>query len=484
VTQARHEADLGHNLNRQGRFEEALERFRRAIQLQPRSAELHYYFAAAAWNCGQTNLAEKHFLESLDLGPGRVCVHQALTLWYLQQDRSRDALKHAQAAVTLDPGNEETNVAMAEVLIGCGRYVEARAILKPFVEKGRPKPFLARAAGKLAMKDGREHEALALLQKSLRSGTLSLREKSQLHSTASNLFEKIRQYDDAFLHAKQAKESLRPPYDPQITSLNASKCIQYFDRAHLNALPRASHGNSRPVFIIGMPRSGTSLVEQILASHPAVHGAGELSRLSEIIQPSAVAGWSEGKFYPFFLDNLSVRRANQMADEYLKTINAINTSATYVTDKMPQNFVHLGTVQLLFPQCKVIHCLRDPRDTCLSCYMTTFLSGQEFSHDLSHLAQYYRDYERLMAHWKATLDLPILDVSYEDLVTDQQGQSRRMLEFLGLPWHDSCLNFHQTNRPVATASRDQVRSPIYNSSIGRWKHYEKHIPELLSLIPQ
>ena len=481
ATQARQESDLGESLYKQGRHQEAMARFTRAIQIQPDEAKYHYHYACAAWNTGETTLVEKHFLLAIDLHPGEVCVHHAMALWYLQQDQGNKALKHAQAAVTLDPESDDVAILMGEVLGALGRYDEAYAKLKPLIDRKRYGSFLARTVGKLALKAGREAKAMEVIESTLRFPTLQPYEKSQLHAALSPLLEKLGRYDEAFAHAKTAKLITRPPYDPRVSTLNASKCIQFFTREHFQALPRASHGNTRPVFIVGMPRSGTSLVEQILASHPAVFGAGELSRLSEIIQPGAVEAWADGRPYPHYLDNLSVPAANQMANEYLKTINAMNNSATLVTDKMPQNFIHLGVAQILFPQCKVIHCMRDPRDTGLSCFMTSFLAGQEFANDLSHIAQYYRDYERLMAHWKTVLDLPMLDVRYEDVVADQEGQSRRMLEFLGLPWDANCMKFHQTHRAVPTASREQVRKPIYNSSIGRWKRYEKHIPELLSL---
>ena len=221
----------------------------------------------------------------------------------------------------------------------------------------------------------------------------------------------------------------------------------------MTSLPRATHGNQRPVLIVGMPRSGTTLVEQILACHPEIFGAGELSRLSEVVCESSGAEWSNGTAFPDCYDFLSMSRANELAGKYLEKINSLNTTATYVTDKMPDNFLYLGSAQLLLPQCRVIHCVRDPRDTCLSCYMTDFGSQNAYSFDLNHVAGYYRDYARLMEHWKLVLDLPILDVRYEDLIADQTGQTRRMLEFLELPWDDRCLKFHESKRFPATASR-------------------------------
>jgi hypothetical protein len=178
---------------------------------------------------------------------------------------------------------------------------------------------------------------------------------------------------------------------------------------------------------------------------------------------------------------MTAQDANELAAEYLRVIDTVDDQATYVTDKTPMNVVMLGLVASLLPDIRVMHCIRDPRDTCLSCYLTDFATGNEFTRNLSDLACVYRDYQRQMAHWKRVLPLPILDVHYEDLIADQEGQTRRMLGFLNLPWDERCLRFHENRRLVGTASLDQVRKPIYATSVGRWKQYEKHLGELMGL---
>jgi hypothetical protein len=160
----------------------------------------------------------------------------------------------------------------------------------------------------------------------------------------------------------------------------------------------------------------------------------------------------------------------------------MDPDAAYVTDKMPHNFMYLGLVALLFPDCHVIHCTRDPLDMCLSCYTTHFAAGHEFSHDLRHLGLFYRDYERLMAHWEMVVNFPMVEMRYEAVVADLEGQARRLLGFLDLPWDERCLGFHRTHRAVATASTAQVRRPIYASSVGRWRKYEKHLGELIEAL--
>ena len=328
----------------------------------------------------------------------------------------------------------------------------------------------------------RKPKALSLVLRLLDSPEVAPAEKPPLHFTAAKLLDEAGRYEEAFGHAHAANEATRRPYDPRTFRRQVDQRIAYHRPSTLHSLPRATHGSRRPVFIVGMPRSGTSLVEQILASHPAVFGAGELATLSRIANNAARGAWTEGESYPGYLDSISVRQCNRMAEQYLATVSGLNGSATYVTDKMPHNFLYVGLILLLFPDCHIIHCTRDPLDTCLSCYMTYFANGHEYSHDLGHLGEFYADYQRLMTHWTQGVNVPLIEVRYEDVVDDLEGQARRLLELLDLPWDERCLRFYETSRPVPTASNEQVRTQIYRSSVGRWRHYEKHLGPLIEAI--
>lgn len=214
-----------------------------------------------------------------------------------------------------------------------------------------------------------------------------------------------------------------------------------------------------PVLIFGMPRSGTSLVEQILSSHPDVHGAGELDTLGRIVA-AMPATMGDHAGYPEVAGMLDAATACKLGEEYVSRLRTHDAKAGRVTDKMPENFLSLGFVALLPPNARLIHCRRQPMDSCLSCYCQHFTSIMPFSRDLTDLGRYYRDYERLMAHWHDVLPLPILDVQYEEVSEDQEGMSRKIVAFCGLEWDDVCLDFYKTKRPVKTASRMQVRRPI------------------------
>jgi hypothetical protein len=235
------------------------------------------------------------------------------------------------------------------------------------------------------------------------------------------------------------------------------------------------------VFIVGMPRSGTTLVEQILASHPAVFGAGELDDIRQISAalPSLLGSANP---YPECLAQAGQSSLTKIADRYLVHLRGLSSDARRITDKMPTNFLHLGLIELLFPQARVIHVIRHPLDTCVSCYFEEFTTTNSYAYDLEQMGIYYKQYERIMRHWKDVLKIRMLDVRYEELVDNQENICRQMIEFCDLEWDDRVLRFYETKRDVATPSFDQVRQPLYRKSIGRWKNYERHLGPLMRVL--
>ena len=236
-----------------------------------------------------------------------------------------------------------------------------------------------------------------------------------------------------------------------------------------------------PIFIVGMPRSGSTLVEQILASHPQVHAAGELKNLDRVVQRRVRRG-TAGRFLfrraSAALDADGLRRLGQA---YLASLPPLADGKTRITDKAPSNFFHVGLIRLILPNARIIHTMRDPVDTCVSCFSRLFTHGQAFSYDLAELGRYYRWYHELMDHWRSVLPAgAMLDVSYEDVVDNLEEQARRLIDYCGLPWDDRCLSFHETSRPIATASNVQVRQPLYRSSLARWRRYEAYLEPLLA----
>jgi len=228
---------------------------------------------------------------------------------------------------------------------------------------------------------------------------------------------------------------------------------------------------------VGMPRSGTTLVEQIIASHPRAFGAGELGDIGQIAQAMPrLLGL--GGSYPGCLREASVAGMDAIAEKHLGRLGEMAPGALRVADKMPGNFQHLGLINLLFPGARVIHCTRHPMDTCFSIYATRLSPQHPYANDLEDIAFYYGQYRRIMAHWRTVVDLPMLEVRYEDLVANQEARTRELIAFLGLEWDEACLRFHETKRVVTTASVDQVKRAMYDTSIGRWKRYERHLGPL------
>ena len=418
-------------------------------------------------------MIERHALEALRLNPNRVPAHCALAAWHYRHGRLEPATASIEAAAALAPGDRSIAVSRASILLASGKVREAWEAMQPFADAEVPDRWIAGLSARAASAVKQEQRALEMVEQALRAPGLSSQAdgKPMLHFAASTLLDKLGRYDEAFEQARLGNDTIRTAvrrHDPEGHSEWVTNKVRYFTRRRLKSLPRATHDNRRPVFIVGMPRSGTSLVEQILSCHPQVHGAGELNALRLIAKGSSEADWSEGAAYPEALDGLSLSGANRLAEQYLAAACAGSGDATYVTDKQPLNFLLLDLVELLFPHCHVIHCVRNPIDTCLSCFMTNFEQSNPFKFDLAHLGAYYRDYRRLMEHWKKVLTVPMLEVRYEDVVLDTEGQARRMLEFLNLPWDEQCLELprerpprpHRQPRPGAAADLHLVDQPL------------------------
>jgi hypothetical protein len=308
---------------------------------------------------------------------------------------------------------------------------------------------------------------------------LPARREARLRFALGKYFDDVKDFEQAFTHYRRANELIRqqsPPYARREVTLYTDLVTQVYDQEWLASARRHVPGSERAVFIVGMWRSGTTLAEQILASHPDVFGAGELPYWrSAAVQYETSSPEQEGG------DDAGLA---VLCADYLAQIGALSAGARRVIDKMSANFLHLGVIHAALPDARIIHMQRDPIDTCLSIYFQSFLQSQSYATDLDDLAHYYTQYQRVMEHWRRTLpEGALLEVPYEGLVADPEAWSRRMLEFVGLPWNPRCLDFHLTDRVVTTLSKWQVRQPIHRASVERWRNYERFIGPLLKLRP-
>ena len=447
--------NLGNLLHVQGEFAEAAASYREALRIQPESALTHFKLGATLVADHQPAAALACFREALRLQPTLAAAHANVGHLLLQDGQQEQAVEYFRAALQHDPAC--ANALAAVAIFGLFHLSEA--------EVARMRTLLA-------------------------SPRLDPEDAVQLHFGLGHVHDRQGACEAAFAHFRQANALRHRLFARAGKTFDAEKHRAWFgriistcDAVYFARVQGWGRQSDRPVFIVGMPRSGTSLVEQILASHPGVFGAGELMEMSKLAREMR-SRLGVAEHYPDSLRLLHPGLAGELADQYLEYLARLDARAARVTDKLPNNYELMGLIAALFPRARVIHCRREPMDVCFSCYAHDFM---DWSSDLETLARYYREYERLMAHWRALLPLPLLEVNYEEMVNDFDAVSRRLVSFCGLPWDDRCLAYHQTARVVRTVSLLQVRQPIYKSSVGRWRRYEAYLQplaEALTRFPQ
>jgi hypothetical protein len=321
---------------------------------------------------------------------------------------------------------------------------------------------------------------IELLEDYSRIDELAPNQIEYLHFALGKCYDDINEHSTAFKHYQQGCQLKRGRinYNADDQTRFFDNLINIFDKSMFKSLRQFANTSDFPIFVLGMPRSGTTLTEQIIASHPNVFGAGELHHFIEYSNIS-VNTPSGSVFYPDNLKLLSDEQLSKIGTQYVERLRKYSADAEHVTDKMPGNFANLGLIHALLPNAKIIHIERNAFDNCLSCYTRLFQHGQNFTYDLTELGRYYADYRRLMQHWRKVLPKDaFLDVSYEELVADTETQARRIIDYCGLEWDANCLEFHKMERQVRTASVTQVRQPIYKTSLERWRFFEKELAPL------
>lgn len=394
--------------------------------------------------------------------------------------QSQRAISDFDAVLEQQPTSAEAHYGRARALVDAGNAGEAKRWFHRTVALS---PGHAGALRELAgLKDLSPGDAeFQSLINGLDDETAPARRRSVLHMAAGAACHGVKAYGDAFEHYRNGNLLKDVTFDIHGYAGFIDCLIDGFGPAHFEHTEDWGHSSDTPVFILGMPRSGTSLVEQILASHSRTHGAGEREEMLQLADrlPELI---NDSRAYPECLDGLTRDTADKLATDYLAVLKRCDPHAARITDKMPGNFHHVGLIATLFPNAPIIHCQRDPRDICLSIFFGDFVGSHPYSYDLTNLGRYYRQYERLMDHWHKVLPGRILDVRYEELVEDQETLSRRMISHCGLDWEARCLDFHKTDRNVRTRSNLQVRQPIYRSSVERWRTYEAHLEPLFAAL--
>ncbi len=437
---------LAQVLERNGQFEDARACLERAAAAEPDHLDARLKLAMACKNLGHVEAARQQYDRALAIDAGAASVHVGIGQLMEDLGDPEAAAAAYRTAIELDATRHQ---AMAN-LLGLSRHVDVSREMETATETLR------------------------------RAGD---REKALIGYGLGKAHEQQKNYDlafEAYAAANAARRAEAGAFDRDVFDRRIDKMLTIFSRDFFDARNTWGIDSARPVFIVGLPRSGTTLTEQVIGSHPECFGAGELFALTDLATATPDRLGNKDTHWPFAAPDLTGKHVRALAADYLvQSSTRAPASVLRVVDKQPLNFWHLGLVAIALPNAKIIHCTRDIRDCGLSIYSQNFNPQQAWSTDLGDIAHYWRGYRRLMAHWASVTGLQIMDVAYEETVSDLEGQARRLLEFLELEWDPGVLNFHENERAVQTPSRWQVRRPLYQSSKARWRRFEAHLGPLL-----
>jgi len=502
---------LGFVLFQLHRHTEAVEHYRAAIRGVPHSAPLHYNLGLALLALSELDPAIAAFSRAVELDPGLDAAHAQLANARLRAGQGADTLRSLIERTRARPDDLVAHRQLALALLSEGYLDEARRLLTLLMKQApddtilgglaecaersgdlptalellaervqapEPPPALLAVYGRVCQRLGETDKAIARLRAALPHIPPGYG-RSQALFILGDCLDATEDHAAAFDAYHEANELRRGSYDLEDYLARVDELRRLHTAERIAARPHRGDPSERPVLIVGMPRSGSSLTEQIIAAHPQAAGAGELGEIPSLV------GWlrkplTDAITIDDVLRSLSPQQVARLSGWYLDQLNRrAGAEALRITDKQLFNYLHLGEIATVLPGARIIHCLRDPVDTCWSTYTRSFNSGQSYATDLARLGRMYRGYHAAMEHWRAHLPLPLLDVRYEDTVADPEAAARRIIAFCGLPWHDDCLRFHHSGRAVKTASYAQVTRPIYRSSVDRSRPYRRLLGPLL-----
>ena len=501
------------SLQQAGDVKKAEDIYRSILKKDPDHVEAARLLAGIASLNKRFGEAEVFLLRATSVAPNYARAWVDLVDAQREQEKYDEALKSAEQLLALDPDKPESYMVYAGVLGVAGRHQDAIAAYRKTLELAPERAAAMCGMAHHLKTVGEQDEAIrqyraciaakrdhaeaywslanlktfrfeaaevAAMEALVRDGELPDEALCMVHNALGLEYDARGDYDTAFANFERCNTLRRKQesYDPVDTEATHDRVIEFFDETRLRQ-GTTSELHPVPIFIVGLPRSGSTLIEQILASHSQVEGTHELSDLAKVVR--RFRGRRNEQF-PHTLNGLKAEGWARLGRDYLASTEKHRSGAPFFIDKNPNNFVFAGLLKLAIPNAKIINARRHPVDSCFGSYKQLFASGQPFTYDLTELGEYYLQYQRLMEHWHRVLPGFVLDVQYESVVADLESEVHRILDFCGLPFEESCLNFHQTRRAVKTASSEQVRRPIYASSVNAWRNYEKHLGELLHIM--
>ena len=508
------QADLALVLLTAGRAQESLPHWDQRLRVRPTDAAAWHNYGTALVAVGHLDSAATAFEQALSLDPEQTRTYESFARALRETDPARAEAVWRRGVARL-PKQESLHIGLIEALFEGGRLdaclAAYRAGIAELPDSANLQMGLGQILEDLGDKAGAEAQfrkalelqpgwaipieaLLMLLRKDARDEDVAaaqavlsdpLRPPADHANAAFGLgkvLDSRGDHDGAFAAWRQANAARRQQigaFDREALVRRVDRLIAVFTKAFLAARRGWGHDSRRPLFVLGMPRSGTSLVEQILAAHPEVHGYGELTEISRISRALPQRAGTMQR-WPEAAAALRPDLVRWAAEDYLAALHRRHpTQAARLVDKAPPNFFHIGLIVLMFPAARIVWCRRDPRDIGVSIYSENFGLTQKHATDLGDIGFFYRQHQRLMRHWAEVAGTQIHECRYEDLIAEPEAQTRRLVDAMGLPWDERCLRFHEGDRPVLTPSRWQVRSPIYGAAVGRWRRYEAHLGPLL-----
>lgn len=505
---------VGHQ--RAGRVAEAEKIYRSILSREPRNVNAMRLLGGIATEMERYRMAAKLLRNAVTLEPEFFGAWVDLARVYMEWDKFEEGHEALARAIRLEPELAYPRMMLGNLLSKAGRYEEAVASFHVALEKqpdhggslaglghalktiGRPEdaidtyrecirkyPAFGEAYWSLAnLKTYRFDDAeIATMEQHVDNERLVDETRINLNYALGKAYDDRQDYDRAFSfyeHGASVRR-LHESYDPVQTEVIHNRIIDVFTARFLAGHAGSGDPDPAPIFIVGLPRSGSTLIEQILASHSAVEGTAELPDLARVIR-SINRQQRHGTSYPEALLHHADDALRELGRQYLDSTQRHRSGLPRFTDKMPNNFSSIGLLALILPNAKIINARRHPLDSCMGSFKQLFFKGQAFTYDLVELGEYYLEYQRIMDHWQTVLPGRVLDVHYEAMVAGQEAQTRRLIEHCGLSWEDACLRFYETDRAVNTASSEQVRQPIYAGSIHSWRRFEAHLEPLIEVL--
>lgn len=501
---------------RAGRFAQAEEVYRQILSRDPKNVNALRLLGAIAIEMERFRMAAKLLRSAVELAPDYFGAWIDLARALMEQDAFEQSRAAIEQAIRLDPEGAQPRTLLGNLLAKAGRYEEAVAAYRAALQKQSDNGGSLAGLGNVLKTIGRQAEAIdsyrdailtspafgqaywslanlktfrftddeiASMEKHVDNEKLTEETRVNFNFALGKAYEDRGAYEQAFAFYEHGNSLRRmnENYDPVQTELIHDRIIETLSNEFLSARTGLGDPDPAPVFIVGLPRSGSTLIEQILSSHSQVEGTYELPDLARVIRSINQAQVS-GQSYPEALRSYDATRLAELGQQYLKSTERHRTGLAYFTDKMPNNFPSIGLIHLILPNAKIINARRHPLDSCMGSYKQLFFKGQAFTYDLVEIGEYYLQYTRMMEHWHEVLPGKVLDLQYEDMVMDQETQTRRLLEYCGLPWEDACLAFYDTERAINTASSEQVRRPIYTRSLHSWRRFEVHLGPLIEVL--